>query len=761
VTIRVRLLLGFVLVVLLLAALIGAGSVVIGYRNGKQQAVDRLHSVAALKELQIRDWSRLVQENLALALNEEYALERASLVLKLSGDFRYSEYYFSAVRNRFIRFIGHGLPIETFSLLNLDGEVILSTDPTMEGKPYSDPTFLARGLRKPFTRLSFPETGGGKPFAEAAIPVTDQNGQPLGILAGRASLADLGVILGERFGAGQTGKVYLVDSARNALTGGGAPPGGIQSLRDIHSAGIDAALTGRDSASAAYSDHLGVRVLGVYRWLPELEAALLVEQDQAEAYHAVLATLNINIVIALLAAGLAAIASLVFTRDITAPLIHLVHAATRIAAGDLEHQAIVDRKDEVGTLASAFNLMTAQLRDSINGLEQRVAQRTFALQHRAVQLETSAHVSREITSILDIDTLLSRVVELIHAAFHYYCVHIFLVDANGQCLELRASSGAFPPQHHRLSIGRGSLNGETVITNEAVLVDDVAADPRFLVDDALPETRAELIIPLRMGERVIGTLDVQSAELNAFTSEDVLVIQSLGDQIAIAIENARLYDQSRALAVVQERNRLAREFHDSVTQSLYALVVFAGAAQDMIQVHDLAALRNQIDRMEKAAQQSLKEMRLLLYELRPPVEEKIGLAGALQQRLAAVEQRTGMDAQVTVACSLDLPAEMEQGLFRIAQEALNNTLKHAQARMVSVRVYADAGRIELEVSDDGGGFRPEEARRRGGFGLAMMRERAEQLGGTLSITSAPGAGTRVLFVRDGPRTTSGHQGRIT
>lgn len=120
-TIRVRLLLGFVLVVLLLAALIGAGSVVIGYRNGKQQAIDRLDSVAALKELQIRDWSRLVQENLALALNEEYALERASLVLKLSGDFRYSEYYFSAVRNRFTRFIGHGRPIETFSLLNLDG----------------------------------------------------------------------------------------------------------------------------------------------------------------------------------------------------------------------------------------------------------------------------------------------------------------------------------------------------------------------------------------------------------------------------------------------------------------------------------------------------------------------------------------------------------------------------------------------------------------------------------------------------------------
>jgi nitrate/nitrite-specific signal transduction histidine kinase len=501
--------------------------------------------------------------------------------------------------------------------------------------------------------------------------------------------------------------------------------------------------------------------VGVYRWIPELEAALLVEQDQAEAYRAVLATLKVNVIIALLAAALAAIASLVFTRDITAPLIHLVHAATRIAAGDLEHQAAIVREDEVGALARSFNLMTAQLRDSIGGLEQRVAQRTSALRQRALQLETSARVSREITSILDIDTLLTRVVELIQAAFHYYRVHIFLLDGDGQRLELRASSGASPPQHRSLSVGRGSLNGEAVLTNEAVLVDDVANDSWFLFDAALPETRSELIIPLRVGERVIGTLDVQSAEVKGFTPEDVLVIQSLGDQIAIAIENARLYDQSRALAVVEERNRLAREFHDSITQSLYGLVVFAGAARDMIDTGNVASLRKLLDRMEQAAQQSLKEMRLLLYELRPPQEERVDLEGMLRQRLAAVEHRTGTEVQVAVECNVDLPSEMEQGLFRIAQEALNNTLKHAQAKTVSVRVYADPERIQLEVCDDGLGFQPDEACHRGGFGLAMMRERAGQLGGRLSIASTPGAGTRVLFTREGWRPSSGREEGIT
>jgi nitrate/nitrite-specific signal transduction histidine kinase len=524
-------------------------------------------------------------------------------------------------------------------------------------------------------------------------------------------------------------------------------------IRDAHSTGIDAAIVDRNIGSAEYTDHLGVGVVGVYRWLPELDAALIVEQDQSEAYQAVLATLNVNVVVAVLAALGAAIASLVFTRGISAPLIDLVDTATRIAGGDLDRQAVVAREDEVGKLARAFNLMTAQLRDSISGLERRVAERTSALRRRALQLETSARVSREITSILDIDTLLNRVVELIQTAFNYYRVHIFLVD--GEHLQLRASSDAVQPRHRHLKIGIGSLNGEAVQTNAALLVSDVTRDPRFLFDDALPDTRSELIIPLRAGERVIGTLDAQSVEANGFTPEDVLVIQSLGDQIAVAIENARLYDQSRALAVLEERNRLARELHDSVTQSLYGLVVFAGAGRDMLGAANREPLAKHLDRMERTAHQALKEMRWLLYELRPPLLEKIGLAGALQQRVSAVEQRAGMNAQVAVDCRATLPVDVEEGIFRIAQEALNNTLKHAQAKSVKVCVLADEERIRLEVADDGIGFEPDGASRRGGFGLAMMRERAEQLRGTLTIVSEPGQGTRVTFTRERPGESAG------
>ena len=140
---------------------------------------------------------------------------------------------------------------------------------------------------------------------------------------------------------------------------------------------------------------------------------------------------------------------------------------------------------------------------------------------------------------------------------------------------------------------------------------------------------------------------------------------------------------------------------------------------------------------------ALREMRLLLYELRPPMLEEEGLVGALQQRLNAVEGRTGLHVCLSVDGEIDLPAPVEEGLYRIAQEALNNALRHAAATSVAVRLKADGQGLELDVKDDGGGFDVAAAADRGGLGLASMRERAEALGGRLEIVSHPGAGTTV------------------
>jgi signal transduction histidine kinase len=475
-----------------------------------------------------------------------------------------------------------------------------------------------------------------------------------------------------------------------------------------------------------------------------------VEQDLSEAFRAVWVTTGVNVVIALAAVALAVVASLSMTRSIADPIVDLADTATQISGGDLERTARVDRQDEIGALAEAFNSMTAQLRDLISSLENRVEERTRALQRantalkqRALQLQTSAQVGREITSILDIDVLLPRVVETIREAFGYYVVQVYLLDRNTQELVLRASSQDRRLEHRRLQLDGAGINLAAARSGEAVLANDVSYYPGFLPDRQLPETRSELAIPLRLGNQVIGTLDVHNALVGAFTEEDIVAIQSLGDQIVVAIENAHLYDQSRELAVLEERTRLARDLHDSVTQSLYSLVLLTEGWRRLLSAGGGAHIEDYLGRIGEIAKQALREMRVLIHELRPPMLEQEGLVGAVRKRLDAVEKRLGIEARVVMDDLVELPGSLEEGLYWITLEALNNSLKHARAKHEQVHIWLDDGNLVLEIADDGQGFSPDAARERGGLGLASMHERAREMDGVLTIQSAPGQGTKV------------------
>jgi nitrate/nitrite-specific signal transduction histidine kinase len=723
------------------------GSLVVGYLNGRRQALDRLESIAARKELALQTWIDSLHNELAAALAEEYSSERATIVLSLNLDTKFYDFYYKALRARFQRYVDQSLQLEELLLLDLDGRVVLATNTAREGMDFYDQTYFKQGLAGRYFQLPFSSetTAPGEAAAIVVTPVTDEQRQMLGVLVGLAQPDELIEILREGTGLGRTGRAYLIDLNHIVLNGDHS-----LAAKEVRTTAIDQALENRTNGSGIYTDGRGVSVAGVYRWLPNLQMALVTEQELSEAFGAIAVTLAVNGSIALAAVLLAAGVSWLIMRSISSPLVSLAETATHIAAGDLERVARVERDDEVGALARAFNSMTAQLRDLISDLEQRVRARTQALRQRAVQLETSAQVSRQITSILDIDDLLARVVELIRAAFRYYHVHIYLVDAEANQLALRASSADVNPQRQRLAIGAGSLNGEAAQRNEALLVNDVLHDSRYLADDSLPDTRSELVVPLRVGDRLVGTLDVQSVEADAFTSEDVLVIQSLGDQIAIAIDNARLYRQARQVATLEERQRLARELHDSVTQSLYSLTLLAEGGRRLAHTGQLKNAETRFADLWEIARQSLKEMRLLVYELRPPVLEKEGLVGALQRRLDAVEGRAGVEARLLVDRDVALPTAVEEALYRIALEALNNALKHAAATALAVRIRCDGRQIELEVEDNGRGFDPQIVARGGGLGLTTMRERAEALGGVLSIRSAPEAGTSVKVTAEAP-----------
>jgi signal transduction histidine kinase len=366
-------------------------------------------------------------------------------------------------------------------------------------------------------------------------------------------------------------------------------------------------------------------------------------------------------------------------------------------------------------------------------------------QRRAEQFRVISKVGSHITSILDVDELLDEIVHLIKKGFGYYLVGIGLNEGDVMVTKTGAGPAWDDPAFEapRLKVGEEGIMGWVAGTGEPILAPDVSQEPRYISTPQTAGTRSELCVPLRTKTAVIGVLDLQSEELNAFDESDLVVLQSLAHQAAIAIENARLYEQAQQLATLEERQRLARELHDSVTQSLYSVTLFAEAARRLASGDDREQMQSYLDQLGGTAQQALKEMRLLVYELRPSALEQVGLVEALRQRLDAVEGRAGMEARLLVEGTVELSAAVEDGLYRIAHEALNNVLKHAEVTSVTVRIRTDGDRVELEVEDNGKGFDPTAVSDRGGMGLINMRERAESLGGSLTVVSAPGEGTRV------------------
>jgi signal transduction histidine kinase len=277
---------------------------------------------------------------------------------------------------------------------------------------------------------------------------------------------------------------------------------------------------------------------------------------------------------------------------------------------------------------------------------------------------------------------------------------------------------------------------------------NVGKEAERLGQPTLPGTitpRSWLGVPMLVSGQVTGILSVQNLEReNAFDESDVRLLQTFAASMSIALENARLYEQARQLAILEERQRLARELHDSVTQSLYGINLYAEAATGQLANGQADQAQQYLTDIQNTAQESLAEMRLLIYELRTPVLQKEGLVAALQNRLYSVENRAGLKSGIKSNLEERLPPNIEEGLYRIAHEALNNVLKHARARNVQISLLRDQKNITMEISDDGIGFEPAAASREGCLGLISMQQRALVHGWHFAVDSCPGKGTRIL-----------------
>jgi signal transduction histidine kinase len=307
-----------------------------------------------------------------------------------------------------------------------------------------------------------------------------------------------------------------------------------------------------------------------------------------------------------------------------------------------------------------------------------------------------------------------------------------------------------------LQVGEGGA-GRALAARQPVIISDLAESAflapeqkllpepqKSLIEQLLREYRSILSVPLIVQGRDYGAITVYYAAPREFSEEDLGLAMSVADQVALAIENARLREQSGQAAAMEERGRLARELHDSVTQSLYSVTMYTEAAARLMTSGQAGEAAEYLRDARDTAQEALREMRLMIYQLRPPVLEKGGLAVALQVRLDAVERRGGIHAELIVEGEERLPPAIQVELHQIAQEALNNALKHARAHEVRVHLRFGDATACLKVQDDGVGFDLDVAQAGGGMGLPGMEERVRNVGGRLTIESAPGQGTRVV-----------------
>jgi len=316
---------------------------------------------------------------------------------------------------------------------------------------------------------------------------------------------------------------------------------------------------------------------------------------------------------------------------------------------------------------------------------------------------------------------------------------VFLLE-EGTWLRVAGDDAELDPLAKRIPVA-GTLTGQAVLSGKPSLANNYG-NGMVETRTASLKTESLLAVPLQVGGTAIGALNVANKP-GGFTEDDVRILGLLADVAAIAIENARLRDIAARLAVAEERQWLARELHDSVTQAIYSVTLYAEAARMALSAGKQDVAAENLHELQTMAREALFDIRLLIFELHPPILEAQGLAAALRIRLAAVETRAGLQSEMRVEGERRLPLSIEEELYRIALEALNNVVKHARAQHVTVNLRFDEQPVCLEISDDGLGYDPARARVNGGMGLRGMEERARRINGTLEILGAPGQGTTV------------------
>ena len=412
----------------------------------------------------------------------------------------------------------------------------------------------------------------------------------------------------------------------------------------------------------------------------------------------------------------------VFSRSLlTEPITSLVRATQEVAAGHLGVTLDVSTKGELGLLASTFNQMSLNLEARTEDL----LRANEALRESEMRLEGRVtERTAELTSLLELSNATALTTEDMPLLERIFDRLFELVPYRAAALFRRTQK-----EEVALVLARGEPLADETQQGDILI-------------QKVPQSRStgEFIrrdFPLVVRDKTVGVLVL---EHTGFLTDDKLrLIAAFANQAGVTLENIRLYEQIQERAAFEERQHLARELHDSVSQALYSIVLGTHAARKQLAQPKQAD--SALEYVQHLSEAALAEMRALIFELRPDILEREGLAAALRKQVEALEVRHDLQAEYVEEGEPDVTFAVKQALYRIAQEVLHNITKHADAANVRITLLQTKYKVRLSVTDDGVGFDVQDFP--GHLGLKSMRERSTSLGGTLNVKSAPGQGTSV------------------
>ncbi len=538
-----RLLVSFLVIVLIPVVTISATTSIGSILTDRQYAINTLENTTAQKNDSLLLWLEEMKYDLrAISLHPDTHPNMLTLLANSAADQAPGPER-TLIISHFRQVIVQTARLEEIFLLDSNGVVVAASDPKRTNRNYWDQEFFSQG--KAALSITpptyFQDTDEMSIFI--SLPILNSRGQVIGVLAGRANLRTPTQIMATRAGLGKTGEIYFLSSKFEVLNGvlRGQPSATLNT-----GAAIDAITTG-SNGSLLYNNEEDVPVIGAYRWIPELNAAIVAEVDQAEAFGSVSYVLTTNIIIAIVSTALTLMGAVLTIRTINGPIGRLVETARQVASGNLSARMQIEQEDELGTLAETINNTTSQMQELVANLEQRVSERTRDLERRTREIQSAAQIARDASTARNLDDLLNRSARLISERFGFYHVGIFLLDERGEYALLSAATGEagklMLANKHKLKVGEVGIVGYVTLTGESRVALDTGEDAIHFRNPFLPYTHSEMALPLKIGSRVIGALDVQSEKVNAFDQEDAETMRILADQIAVAIERTRLLQQ--------------------------------------------------------------------------------------------------------------------------------------------------------------------------------------------------------------------------